>query len=295
EPFWSGMCHYFASVAAVAAGRIQEAELLIADAVASFRRSGERWSLFNALLHGGTVLELRGRLDEASAWYGEALVHVDPLRFRLAEARARVRLASVFEARGDPDTAALTCGQCLDVARELDDGTLLNTTRVVLARVARARGELGEADDLTDAVLRSPEIRQRDLLVIATNERGFALALAGRPDDALALFREVLRLSRSSRDVRFVATALEGVAGCLPDTDAGGSARLLGAAEAVRGAPVPGIGADRAYVDAVAVRSRATHGDREYERSVEAGRGLTVDAAIDLALGEAHTSSPMPK
>jgi predicted ATPase/Flp pilus assembly protein TadD len=295
EPFWAGMCLYFASVAAVSAGRVEEAEPLIADAVASFRRSGERWSLFNALLHGGTVFELRGRLDDAATWFGESLVHVGALRFRSAEARARVRLASVSEALGDADTAAVMCSQCIDVARELDDGTLLNTTRVVLARVARARGELREADALTDAVLRAPEIRQRDLFMIATNERGFALALAGRRDEAQVLYGEALQLSRSSGDVRFVATALEGVAGCLPDTDGARSAMLLGAAEAVRGAPVPGIGADRAYVDAVALRARAALGDRHYEEALEAGRGLSVDDAIELALGDERSSSDAPR
>ena len=284
EPFWGGMCLYFASVAELSAGRVEEAEPLIADAVASFRRSGERWSLFNALLHGGTVLEIRGRLAEAATWFGEALVHVGALRFRGAEARARVRLASVSEALGDADTAELMCSQCIDLARELDDGTLLNTTRVVLARVARARGDLDEAIALTDAALHAPEVRQRDLLIVATNERGFALALAGRRGEALALHREVLRLSSKGHDVRFVATALEGVAGCLPEDDAARAAMLLGAAEAVRGAPAPGTGADRAYVDAVEVRARAAHGDRQYEEALDAGRGLPVDDAIELAL-----------
>ena len=121
---------------------------------------------------------------------------------------------------------------------------------------------------------------------IATNERGFALALAGRRDEAQALHREVLRLSSSGSDVRFVATALEGVAGCLPDTDAARSAMLLGAAEAVRGAPVPGTGADRAYVDVVAARSRAALGDQPYEEAAELGRGLSVADAIELALAD---------
>jgi predicted ATPase/DNA-binding SARP family transcriptional activator len=284
EPFWVGMCHYFASVAALSAGRAEDAEPRIAEAVACFRRSGERWSLFNALLHGGTVLELRGRLEEAATWFGESLVHVGALRFRSAEARARVRLASVSEALGDADTAALVCAQCIDIASELDDGTLLNATRVVLARVARARGELGEADALTDAVLRARETRNRDLRMTATNERGFVLALAGRRDDGLALHREALRLSSSSADVTFVATALDGVAGCLPGTEAARSVMLLGAAEAVRGAPVAGTGADRAYVDAVIARARAALGDARYVEALEAGRGLSVDDAIALAL-----------
>ena len=291
EPFWAGMCRYFASVAAVSAGRVEEAEPLIDEAVACFRRSGERWSLFNALLHGGTVLELRGQLDEAARWYGESLVHVGALRFRSAEARARVRLASVSEALGDVDTAADVCAQCIDLARELDDGTLLNTTRVVLARVARARGELGEADALTEAVLRAPECRNRDLLLIATNERGFVLAVSGHRDDALALHREALRLSTSGADVRFVATALEGVAGGLADTDAPRAAVVLGAAEAIRGAPVPGTGADRAYVDMAAGRARAALGDVRYEEALEAGRGLSVDEAIELARRDEDTSA----
>lgn len=291
EPFWSGMCRYFASVEALAAGRFEEAEPMIADAVASFRRSGERWSLFNALLHGGTVLELRGQLDEAATWFGEALVHAGALRFRSAEARARVRLASVREALGDSETAAEMCAQCTDIARELGDGTLLNTTRVVLARIARARGELDEADALTEEVLRAPEVRNRDLLMIATNERGFVLALAGRVAEAMALHREVLGTSTSSADVRFMATALEGVAGCLPDEDAARSARLLGAAEAVRGAAVPGTGADRVYLDAVAARARASLGDLLYDEALATGRGLTVDDAVELALQDDTASS----
>jgi predicted ATPase/DNA-binding SARP family transcriptional activator len=286
EPFWTGMCRYFASVAALSAGRVEEAEPLIAEAVACFRRSGERWSLFNALLYGGTVLELRGRLDDAATWYGESLVHVGALRFRSAEARARVRLASVSEALGDAETAAQVCGQCIDIAHEFGDGTLLATTRVVLARVARARGDLAEAAALTDEVLRAPEIRQRDLLTIALNERGFVLALAGRHKDAMELHRDVLSHATSTADVRFVATALEGVAGCLRDAHATRAARLLGAAETVRGGPVPGVGADRTYVDAVAAQARAALGDQPYDDAFEAGRQLSAADAIELALSD---------
>jgi predicted ATPase len=284
EPFWVGLCHYFASVAAFSEGRVDEVEQLIAEAVVCFRRSGERWSLFNALLHGGTVLELRGRLDEAATWFGEALVHVGVLRFRSAEARARVRLASVSEALGDIDRAAELCRQCIEIAGEFGDGTLLNTTRVVLARVARARGQLDEADALTEAVLRSPEIRHHELNMVATNERGAVLAAAGRCDEALSLHREALRRSASSADLRFAATALEGVAGCLVDTEARRATMLVGAAESVRGRPVPGIGADRAHLDRVLARARAALGDARYDATLQAGRGLTADAAIDMAL-----------
>jgi predicted ATPase/DNA-binding SARP family transcriptional activator len=287
EPFWAGWCPYFASVAALSAGRVDEAEPLINEVVDHFRRAGERWALFNALLHGGTFLELRGRLDEAAQWFGEALVHTGALRFRSAEARARVRLASVSEALGDADTAAEVCAQVMDLARELGDGTLLNTTCVVRARVARARGELDEADALTEAVLRAPEMRNRDLFMVAINERGFVLAVAGRRDEALELFREALRRSTSNADFRFVATALEGVAGCLPDADASGSATLLGAAERIRGAPVPGAGADRAYHDGVTVRVQAALGDARYGEALEAGRALSVAEAIVIAcIGE---------
>ena len=70
---------------------------------------------------------------------------------------------------------------------------------------------------------------------------------------------------------------------------------LLGAAEAARGAPVPGTGADRAYVDAVAVRARAAHGVLQYDEAHEAGRGLSVDDAIELALRVEPSSSPTPR
>ena len=126
---------------------------------------------------------------------------------------------------------------------------------------------------------------------IATNERGFALALAGRRDDALALHREVLRLSTSSGDVRFVATALEGVAGCLPDTDA---ARVGDVAGRSRGRSRRTRARDRrrprAMSTAVAARARAALGDRQFEEALEAGRGLSVDDAIGLALRDEPAS-----
>ena len=178
---------------ALSAGRIEEAEPLIAEAVACFRRSGERWSLLNALLHGGTVLELAAGSTR---------------RRRGSVSRSSTRRAPVPERRGARPGAAgqrvrgarrrrhgrRVCAQCIDLARELDDGTLLNATRVVLARVARARGELDEADALTEAC----SARRRSATAtsrVAANERGFALALAGRRDEALALHREVLPLS----------------------------------------------------------------------------------------------------
>jgi hypothetical protein len=120
------------------------------------------------------------------------------------------------------------------------------------------------------------------------------LAVAGRRNDALAQHRDALRLSTSSADVRFVATALEGVAGCLTDTDAARSAMLLGAAETILGAPVPGTGADRAYLDGTTARARAALGDRLYEEALETGRALTVHEAADLALRDERTSSPTP-
>jgi tetratricopeptide (TPR) repeat protein len=289
EPFWTGWCRFFASIAAIAAGRVEDAVGRNAEAIACFRRSGERWALSNTLLQGGIVFETLGRLDEAATWYGESLVAAGALGFRSYEARARSRLASVYEAQGDADTAALLCAQCIELAHELDDGVLLNTTRVVLSRVARARGELDEADALSDAVLRAPESRNRDLLLIATIERGFVLAALGRPDDARAVYRETLRLSATAADTRFVAMALEGVACCLPDTEAPRSAMLLGAAETLRGVPLPGSGADRTCIDETVARLRAALGDVAYDEAIEAGRGLAVDEAIDLAHPDART------
>jgi hypothetical protein len=195
-------------------------------------------------------------------------------------------LAGVSEALGDTDTAARVCAQCIDLASELDDGPLLNTTRVVLARVARAHGDVAEADVLSKAVLDAPEARNRDLLMVATNERGFVLAVSGHRDAGLALHREALRLSNPRADVRFVASAVEGVAGYVSDIDVARSAMLLGAAEAVRGAPAPGIGADRAFVDETSARARAAPGAARYNSAVAAGRRVSVDEAIALALGD---------
>jgi hypothetical protein len=84
--------------------------------------------------------------------------------------------------------------------------------------------------------------------------------------------------------------ALEGVAGCVVDGDAPRAAMLLAAAETIRGAPVAGVGADRAYVDSVIGRARASLGARLYDEAVDAGRRLATTDAVELALGARATA-----
>ena len=103
------------------------------------------------------------------------------------------------------------------------------------------------------------------------------------------VYGETLRLSASGADNRFVAMALEGVAECLPDSEAGRSAMLLGAAETLRGVPLPGTGVDRVNMNKTVARLRAALGDAAYDEAIEGGRRLSVEEAIDLADPDSRT------
>jgi hypothetical protein len=85
--------------------------------------------------------------------------------------------------------------------------------------------------------------------------------------------------------------ALEGVACCLRGTETARSAMLLGAAETLRGAPLPGSGADRTCIDETVALLRAALGDAAYDELVEVGRGLSAGEAIELSLRDERPMS----
>ena len=217
------------------AGRIEEAEPLIADAVAQLPSLGRAMVAVQR-----PVARRHSPRDPWPARRGRDVVR------RVARPRgsapvpgrrgaARVRLASVAEARGDADTAALMCAQCIDArprarrrhAAEHDP----RRARPSRARTWRARRS-GRVDR------RGAPVRRRSANVTCsssqpTNEasRSPWRGVVTKP------WRSTGRCSGcrcQASDVRFVATALEGVAGCLPDTDA---ARVGDAAGRRRGHP----------------------------------------------------------
>jgi predicted ATPase/class 3 adenylate cyclase len=136
------------------------------------------------------------------------------------------------------------------------------------------------------------EIGDRFTLALALNGLSHAAQLQGDWQTATVGFREVLLVTSELEDSRLMLRALIGLAGAAVLAEVfGRAARLLGAAEAVRGIAAgtmaPWVRAIREHDTAVA---RAALGDEEFAAAWDQGRAMSLEQAVAYALDEA--SSP---
>lgn len=129
-------------------------------------------------------------------------------------------------------------------------------------------------------------------------EAGADVALFYRVDDAAArtLHKQGLAILQELGDRQGIAWSLEGFAfGCAAMKNVWRAARLWGAAERLRqeiGAPMPPQ--DRPNFEGrVAAARAALLDDAAFDSAWAEGRAMTVEQAIELALQEAETCSPI--
>jgi DNA-binding SARP family transcriptional activator len=119
----------------------------------------------------------------------------------------------------------------------------------------------------------------------------------GRGAEALAAFRKALESFVPVADSWGIAKSLEGVAGCLAETNPDRAARLLGAAEAFRERIAHPLWEPDKQFLAPALESLGRSLGAGFEATWRAGRSLGRDAAVGLALAEAEPGadpSPTP-
>ncbi len=175
----------------------------------------------------------------------------------------------------------------LAMARELDDHDLVALSLVGLGNTLIALGELPRARaQLEETITRQRARGDSERLASPLDALGRALHQMGQYAAARAHLAEALTLRQAGGDRRGVAVTLENLARLdhseqRPDR----AARLLGAAAAIRdaiGAPhTPAVQAEHAQTVAAV---RATLGAAAFEKAWAAGRALTPEEALTLAL-----------
>ncbi|BDG04980.1 ATP-binding protein [Anaeromyxobacter oryzae] len=173
---------------AIAAGQLEAAELAVRAALDGFRAAGSAFGEALAMERLGTVLTMRGRLDEARELLGDGIVVAEraALRrhvlLRLHAAEARNRLAAGFagaaeDAVKEASETAARHGECASCDAAL---------RPEAIRVALARGRISDADAEATQLEELAQARGgRVLLAIARLARARVLAAQRRSDDAL--------------------------------------------------------------------------------------------------------------
>jgi non-specific serine/threonine protein kinase len=200
-------------------------------------------------LNVGNVAHDSGDLDQAEQKFLQAQRLFARSGDRRGEAAALASRGSLAQERADPHRALELFEDSLRLFREVDDQWAIANT---LANVGHTR-----------------------------------LSLHDRIG-ALHAFSDSLRVGRELGNVLRIAESLEGVAAVMTDRQPRLAARLLAAAELMRetsGAPVPAIEQQRHA--AIVSRARAGLAPTTFKASWNAGRVLSADTAIEIALGVA--------
>ena len=222
-----------------------------------------------ALQHAVAAAREAGQLGPLSNSLSMASIAANMAGDRLAAARLLAEAESVTRGFDDiPATLTLLQARAMSGFFEAD----LETVRSASSEGARLSREAGD--------LYSLEMMQMNM--------GLVELIAGDRDQSKPLFAEALRIAQRIDD-RVAMYALLDVFGCLAvgSGQARRAAQLLGAAETVRtaaGASVIGIIAPL-LADAEET-ARGALGAPKFDAELQAGKRLSRDAAINLALGE---------
>jgi predicted ATPase/DNA-binding CsgD family transcriptional regulator len=235
-----------------AAGDFERELELAKREIQLMREMGDRYLLGVSLsLYSPTAMVL-GRYDEASAMVQEGL--------------------ALLRESGNPYRIAMALNYAGDLARCERD-------------YSRARVEYEESASLLRQVGAT-----RDLASVLHN-LGHAWLHLGDVERARALFSESMAIQQALNNRPGMAECLIGFAALAAVSGlSGASARLL-AASAASGGPRKAWPATRMEYELCLMRARTSLTEQEFEREEEAGRALSLESAVDYALGLALRSA----
>jgi predicted ATPase/class 3 adenylate cyclase len=215
------------------------------------------------------------------------------LAHRLGDRHLTARLlydrSDALDSEGDHAAAARDAAESLDLFRQLGD--LRETGRVLsnLAYDEVAAGKLEPARaHLNESLGIHRELKDKHGVVYASLNLGIAEYLSGSQAAAAGLFAESLQLARRLFLSEGMGYALLGLAMIRDSPEAADrSARLHGAADnaldSLGRTPQP---LETQLRDADRERLRAAMGTQAFEAGYAAGRALTIEEAIEMALRE---------
>jgi tetratricopeptide (TPR) repeat protein len=234
-------------MAARSRGDLDEAARRYEEALATARATGPTWIFCLTLVELGSLAAIAGEDARADAMHREAAALARRTGMRRGTAHVCNEMGLAARLRGDVERALPLHLEALDIHREL----LRTRVPRTLAHVGCTRARLGDLDAA------EADLREAAALVLHTPQPstavlllvGLALVAAGRGDAELA-------------------------------------ARLLGAADATRErVGVAALGAELVETELVRRAARSRLGTPALEAALAAGRDLSADQALRVALG----------
>ena len=255
------------------------AEAEMREALDGFRALGERWGIGFALSLLGDLTAARGDFGVAVNYQREAITLVREVGIREDLPQIEVKLAHQMWLAGDRAEARRMLKQARQSAEEVGLSEVMASVEYGYATIAREEGALQEARDRIEVAValvdRSTFAPQFHALTEST--RGLIAAASGDLTVAREFHVRAVEIAVATKDSPVVAQALVGVADlALRRGDATHAARLLGAADEIRGSRDHSM----SDVDRIEAAARAALGDAGFERAYQDGTAVTIATAL---------------
>jgi predicted ATPase/class 3 adenylate cyclase len=237
------------AIVAMDQGKYDVVRSLLEECIAIDREFGEERNLALSLNNLGNLAYEQGERGEARALYEESLAIKRRMGDRQGIANSLVNLGNLALQQGERGVARSLYQESLEIQRELGDKRGIATALYQLGTIAQDQGE---------------------------------------DEAAQALYAQSLGICRNLGDQLGIAKNLAGLAGVEGARgQADRAARLFGAAEALRdtlGAPLSPRGRERVEEHSAGVR--ASLGEEAFVAAWAAGRAMSLEAAIAVALSD---------
>jgi tetratricopeptide (TPR) repeat protein len=249
-----------------------------------------------ALYGLGSIAQRRGDDTQATALFNNALERFRAVGDQWGIASALLNLGSVKFYQDDYVEAHSFFNASLAAFRQLGDKRSIAKVLSNLGLIEYHRQNYSDARALYEASLAvRRELRDKFGVAHQLDNLGYIALRQQNYEQARDLFVESLTLYRAMKSKRHIADVLYGIAGAIaaqgkPEC----AAQLIGAAEALleaMGAQVET--SNRAEYDRSVAMARARMDNAAFETARIAGRALTMEQAIALAMGDEDSDEPI--
>ncbi|WP_051116274.1 tetratricopeptide repeat protein [Amycolatopsis nigrescens] len=283
DPWSQAMVPLSEGFMAVFQGDLIEAERRFTAALRQFRAIGERWGMSQVIGELAPIAGQRGDRERALALFDEGIELTTELGATEETADLLARRGGYRMRTGDLDGAEQDYQRSAELAGRAGAPTQLGTAHLGLGDLARLRGELTEARALYTRVADEcpPGLFNTDLVrVYLWISLGRLAEVEGEPAEARRWLRQAADFAAGKDFLDLHAVVLLALAGvAVAGGDPARAARLLGAGDALSGAP------SIADPDVTRVSDLArTHlGDAAFDAAYAEGLALNRAEALALA------------
>ncbi len=264
------------------------AEKLYRESLSLFREVENEREIAGALENLAEVALERRNYTDAHSFAEKSLSLYRKLEDKHGIATALRALGVAAHNQENLDLACSSCEHSAEIFRELGDRGCLILSLAALARQLQHLGELQKAFDVIQEARQILDGVEKELVATSVFDVFGRIAFAmGNLSEAQRQFRDGLAFQQEGKDVHFVPSLLEGLAGLIEPQDA---IRLLGAAAIMRektNVPLMRIEQGEYERTIAALKSRVN--DADFRSLWEEGLAMTVDEAILFALEKGGT------